>query len=79
MTTGYVSAGKSLRPPKDAAYWPESVGVDFWVSVLDSSGHFFVVVYSVVAEVELSEGTASALVLFVIRDCMVLHGSGIVG
>lgn len=58
MSPGYVWAGKTGRPPKDALYGPESVSVDAEVLVPDWSSQFVVIVYSVVVLVEFQEKTA---------------------
>lgn len=79
MMLGYVLAGEQGRRPIDAAYGSESFNVDAGVSVLDRSGHFAVIVCSVVEEVKFSESTENVLVIFVARRSMPLHVSGIVG
>lgn len=70
MSPGYVSWTGPVRRPKDRVYGQKSVIVNDRVWVSDRNGHFFVIVYSVVAEVKLPEGTTNAPALFVVRDRM---------
>lgn len=65
------------RRSKNGAHGPENACVNTGVQVSVSPGQIVVIVYGLVAKVELPKSTANAQVLFVVRDSMLLRDSAI--